>query len=438
MGQSTKLDVDLIVVEETDRVDLLVDLRAAEVVVDDAVGAQTVVVVLDRSGSMAGEPLTAARKAISTLVGRLRPKDRFGLVVFDDTADLVVPTAPLEVLGAAQVQAAVHQVAPGGTTDLSAGYALGLSEAGRAKGPNGATLVIVSDGHANAGERSSDRLAQLARAKAGAGVTTTTIGLGLGYDDELLAALAKGGNGNQVFAEGLDDLVPALTDQVAGLLTKAVTATSVTIRPRGCEPSGIRVLHDYPTAWLGDELLVHLGDLAGGDTRKVLVELDLPDVAALGVQTVAEVVVRYTPVPELEESSLTLPVTVNLVPGEQPPARLSADALYAERSLQQAQSSKRAAIAAMREGRAQEAEAILSEASERLGSAIEGLPEELRGTLEEDRTELRHLASLAAEREVERTVKTAYESMTSMGRSRPMPRRGPRRARSRESSDEVR
>lgn len=195
--------------------------------------------------------------------------------------------------------------------------------------------------------------------------------------------------------------------------------------PRGArgEPSGIHVLHDYPTALLGDELLVHLGDLAGGDTRKLLAELDIPQVAALGVQTVAEVIVRYTSVPDLEERLLTLPVTVNLVPGEQPPTRLSADALYAERGLQQAQASKRAAIRAMRDGESKEAEVILNEASERLVSAIQALPEQLRGPLEEDLAELRNLATLARSQDVELTVKTAFESMTSLGRSRPMPRR---------------
>ncbi|HET7325824.1 MAG TPA: VWA domain-containing protein [Nocardioidaceae bacterium] len=442
MDENSKLDVDLIVVEDEDRVDLMVDLRAAEAAVGDSVGAQTIVVVLDRSGSMAGPPLAAACHALSTLVTRLRPQDSFGLVVFDDTADPVVPTAPVGQLGVAQVQAAIHGIGPGSTTDLSAGYLLGLSEAARAMGPDGATVVLVSDGHANAGERSSDRLGELARARADKGIATTTVGLGLGYDDELLVAMARGGNGNHVFADGLDDLVPALTDQVAGLLTKTVTAVSATIRPTECRPSGIRVVHDYPTALLGDQLLVHLGDLTGGESRKLLVEFDIPQAAALGVKTVAEVIVRYTAVPELEEHALTLPVTVNLVPGEQPPGglasgaqtpdgqvpgRLTAEALYAERSLQQAQSGKRAAIDALRDGRSEEAAELLGAASGALSSAIAAVPEELREPLEEDMAELGRLESLARSQQVERTVKSAYESMTSIARSRSVRHRRSRR-----------
>jgi hypothetical protein len=128
---------------------------------------------------------------------------------------------------------------------------------------------------------------------------------------------------------------------------------------------------------------------------------------------------------------------VNLVPGEHPPGgqaagqqlpgRLSAEALYAERSLQQAQSSKRAAIDAMRDGRSDEAAALFAQASGALSSAIDAVPEELREPLEEDMAELGRLESLARSQQVERTVKSAYESMTSIARSRSVRHRRSRR-----------
>jgi Ca-activated chloride channel homolog len=46
--------------------------------------------VLDRSGSMSGEKIELAKRAIETAVERLLPTDRFGVVCYDDKIDVVV------------------------------------------------------------------------------------------------------------------------------------------------------------------------------------------------------------------------------------------------------------------------------------------------------------------------------------------------------------
>ena len=162
MHVSTNLDVDLVAVEAADQVNLLLELQAPQLPVQETRAEQTLVVVLDRSGSMGGEPLEASRRALTTLVGRLDPRDRFGLVVFDDTAEVVVTTASLQSLGVEAVKQAIAGIDSGGCTDLSAGYLLGLSEANRATGEAGATVLLISDGHANAGEISPVVLGGLA------------------------------------------------------------------------------------------------------------------------------------------------------------------------------------------------------------------------------------------------------------------------------------
>ena len=57
--------------------------------------ARGVQICLDISGSMEGAPLTAAKESILKLIDRLDKKDSFGLVIFDDTAKVAVPTKPL-------------------------------------------------------------------------------------------------------------------------------------------------------------------------------------------------------------------------------------------------------------------------------------------------------------------------------------------------------
>lgn len=59
--------------------------------------------VLDRSSSISCGRLTAAKQALIGLLCRLDDRDRFGLVVFDDEAEVAVPAGRLANLGLAQV-----------------------------------------------------------------------------------------------------------------------------------------------------------------------------------------------------------------------------------------------------------------------------------------------------------------------------------------------
>lgn len=82
------------------------------------------------------------------------------------------------------VLCALCTIHPGGSTDLAAGYLRGLQEVQRAVGSGtSARLLLVSDGHANAGLTDPDHFAALA-AKAGSEkVTTCTVRGGLGHDE---------------------------------------------------------------------------------------------------------------------------------------------------------------------------------------------------------------------------------------------------------------
>ena len=51
--------------------------------------AVNLAIVLDRSGSMSGEKIRVAKDAVEEAIARLRPDDRFSVVVYDDVVEVV-------------------------------------------------------------------------------------------------------------------------------------------------------------------------------------------------------------------------------------------------------------------------------------------------------------------------------------------------------------
>ncbi len=403
------LDVDVVAVESEDRLAVLLDVTAPEAT-GSARAPSTLVVVLDRSGSMAGPPLDAAKGALESLVGRLAPTDRFGVVVYDDETQVVVPAEPLTDKDA--VRAAIQGIRPGGSTNLSAGYLRGVQEARRAAGDGRSTLVLLSDGHANRGIRDHDRLAEAARTAHAHGVTTSTIGLGLGYDEALLAAMARGGTGDHRFAVSADEGAEALAAEVDGLLEQVAQAGTLTIRPSS-DVATVTLHNDLPATGLEDAVMVELGDFCAGETRKVLVSFDVPAMAGLGLSEVARLELRWTDTATLASQLVTLPIHVNVVPGDQAAGRVPDPAVRTELAFQEAQKAKGEAARALRAGDHAGADAAWAAASAALvdvqassGDAAAELDAE-RALLDELRAQSAALPALASKRaEADRHHKT--------------------------------
>lgn len=283
MKFSAQLDVNVVAHETTDEVVVLLDLEAPAAPETDRPTA-TLQVVLDRSGSMSGAPLEGAKQALVALVQRLDPTDNFGLVTFDNEAQVVVPAGPLT--DKAAVVQRIQSVRAGGSTDLGAGYLRGLRELRRVA-DGGGTLLVISDGHVNAGISHPDQFAQLAAQAAADRIVTSTLGYGTGYDETILAAIARAGSGNHVFAADPDAAGVAIAAEVEGLLDKVVQAATLTI---AFEPTVqlLRLYNDLPAQQIGDGLvMVELGDLYATEERKLPLRLQVPAMAALGLAQIA-------------------------------------------------------------------------------------------------------------------------------------------------------
>lgn len=370
MHINAHLDVDLVAIETTDSVTVMLDLKAPAAVADPTAvrPEHTAIVVLDRSGSMGGGRLDAAKRAIIDLVARLDDRDNIGLITFDSQVEVVVPAGKVGDLGRQAITRAVSAIQPRGMTDLSSGYLRGLQEARRVCGPAGATIVLLSDGHANSGITDAAQLRQVAAKGGTQGITTSTIGIGEGYDENLLAEIATGGNGNHSFARDADAAAAALAGEIEGLLTKTVQAASLLVVPTS-DVTGIGILNDLLANPVPGGAMVELGDFYGGEERRLLIELTVPAMAALGLAKVADLTLTYVELPALEQHTVTLPVSVNVVPADVAAGRLPAPDVQRERLLLSAQQAKKATEEALAHGDYEAASASLAGAARTFSAA---------------------------------------------------------------------
>lgn len=369
MHITTHLDIDLVALDQADEVTCLLELTAPPTAGVSQRPGRTLMLVLDRSGSMAGEPLDAAKDAIARLVRQLAPHDCFGLVAFDDQAQVVIPPMLMADHALQALQQAVAAIEPGGMTDLSAGYLLALRETRRAIAASGhaaATLLIVSDGHANGGITDPDRLGQVAAKALADGIVTSTLGLGLGYDEVLLDTMTRAGNGTHRFAPDIDTAVAELQQTVTDLLQVSALAATIRITPAGNAIDGIRIRQQLPAWREPGAVVLNVGDLYAGEVRKLLIAFDVPAVSDLGTCTIAEISIDFTSVADLVEHHVLLPVTVNVVPGDQARDRVRNPVVEVERLIADADEAKKAAVQALR---ADEGDV----AGEALGSALSQL-----------------------------------------------------------------
>lgn len=409
------LDVTVVAHEAEDEVAVLLDLEAPAALADTTRPPASLQVVLDRSGSMTGPPLEGAKKALVALIRRLEPTDNFGLVTFDDSAQVVVPAGPLS--DKEHAIRAVQAVHCGGSTDLSAGYLRGLREIRRVAA-RGGTVLVISDGHVNAGISDVDEFAGVTSKAYTDGVVTSTLGYGRGYDESLLATIARSGNGNHIFADNADAAGAAIAGEVDGLLNKVVQALSLTVSVEESVEFA-RLYNDLPAQQIApNRLMIELGDLFSAEQRKVLLKLRVPGMAALGLAKIATLELAYVELPGLIEHVVSLPINVNVVPGDEAAGRIPHPTVRSEVLFQEAQDAKRQASEAFERGDLESGQRLFEETKARLGQALAVAPESAAGEIRAELNDIDRMSAMTHGVGAGYMSKMSRESYHQMNRKR--------------------
>lgn len=290
-----KLDADLgqtvLSTSKPGSVFLRLNLKSLAAVKSERRTPVNVAIVIDRSGSMQGDRIAAAKEGARVALKRLSSDDVVSLVSYNHDYAVLSPAAPLRNSRDKLIEA-IDNLEASGTTALYAGVKEGGRQVEAFVSDNNVNRVILlSDGLANVGPSTPGELAELGRKLASKGISVSTIGLGLDYNEDLMQRLAAASDGNHAFVERPSDLAEIFDREFGDALSVSARDITIIIECKlGFKPT--RIL-GRDGSIDGDKVTLKLNQMQADNERYVVVELQSPEGRSEGAAEVADVTVTY-------------------------------------------------------------------------------------------------------------------------------------------------
>jgi len=220
--------------------------RFAVVMPSESFGARPqmprrVVLVLDRSGSMSGAPMTQALRGIQACLGALAEEDQFGLIAFDDKVEVLHGKL---ARGTMAEREAARKFLAGIDARGSTQLARALTQAAKMLGEDAGDVLVMTDGQVFG----TENILEEARA---AGVRIHCLGIGSASQDRFLALLAQQTGGVSRFLTPRERVDVPAVDLFASVGRPVASEIAVT---------GARVLTELPVSVFAGTPLVFFGE----------------------------------------------------------------------------------------------------------------------------------------------------------------------------------
>ncbi|KAI6646112.1 hypothetical protein LOD99_9463 [Oopsacas minuta] len=328
---------------------------------DNKRAAVDLVAVIDRSGSMDGGKLDLVKKTLHFVVSQLAACDRLALIVFDDNICEIFPLTKITSINKLQIENKINSVETCGSTNLCGGLLKGIQMVIERAGDKAdvASVLLLTDGHANVGISSQDgilramRTPYTAHALESEGMdmmmpqqmstdflpntncsniggasplepadkkhpdgdfegTVYTFGFGNDHNASLLEEISNQGNGAYYYIDSLEKVPESFASCLGGLLSTVGQNITMTVEiTNGCVVKEFTAKNKPKYNEGRTRVEVTLGDLQSEETRDVLMELKLPvSPAAAGDVKYCSVALAYFNVINAVIETIKLDLTV--------------------------------------------------------------------------------------------------------------------------------
>ncbi|MEL8054849.1 MAG: VWA domain-containing protein [Pseudomonadota bacterium] len=205
----------------------------------------TIIAVVDKSGSMSGEPLDLAKEAMLLTLDNLRDGDRMGVVQYGSTTDTVIRVSEVGKNRKA-IREAIEGIYSSGSTAMEAGLRLAYDTAFDAQERfDGTTRVMLyTDERPNVGNTDKDSFIGMAVEASNRDVGLTTIGVADHFGAELANKVSAARGGNLFYLQSSADAEKLFSEQFDFLMTEVAQDLQVTFTPRNDQT--IKAIYGVP------------------------------------------------------------------------------------------------------------------------------------------------------------------------------------------------
>lgn len=256
------------------------------------------ILVLDKSSSMEGEPLENLKKAVKEILQVLDENDRISIVLFDSEARTLVSNSPASQRR--ELRTRVEDIYPIGGTCIDEGIAFGIEEAEKFQSEEMISwMILLTDGKNEHGD--NDRCLELSRVAKRKGINITTIGLGRKWDPRLLEQIADLSGGKMYYVENPEDLKDRFLKEFQSIKNIAYRDIALKIKlekfARISDVSPAFVI--YPQIkkveplWDGEQWILEVGNLDRENEKLVLLQMFMSEPQSSYINKVFEYRIEY-------------------------------------------------------------------------------------------------------------------------------------------------
>ncbi len=241
----------------------------------------SVVLLLDASGSMKGEPIRQVCRSAQLLSEMLRPEDRLGVVTFSNQAVEIAALTPLTADAKRAIKRRLEAIEADGRTNIEAALLAGKAQLGARAENERRVMVLLSDGKPTCGVCTTPELEKLV-ATLRTHCCLATLGFGPLHDADLLLGLARGGGGQYGFIPDPNEATVEFSRALGAQVDVVADAIEVTFQPG----EGVEIVdvYDHRPRFTRDGLVADIPDLREGCGHIVVTRLAFEPSRERGLQ----------------------------------------------------------------------------------------------------------------------------------------------------------
>ncbi|MCY0985648.1 VWA domain-containing protein [Nannocystis sp. ILAH1] len=208
------------------------------------------VAVIDKSGSMSGQPLDLVRESLYRVLDQLGPDDQLSIVLYGDRAH--VHMSPTAAKDKRAIAARIAGIESAGSTAMEEGLQVGYDLARRSgHGFKGTTRVMLfTDERPNVGATDKQSFMGMARDGSRGGIGLTTIGVGVQFGAELATAISSVRGGNLFFFPDAARMTKVFREDFDTMVTELAHDLKLEVKPAaGLKIAGVYGIPGKAIEW---------------------------------------------------------------------------------------------------------------------------------------------------------------------------------------------